>query len=332
LRKLLRISAWLYLAFALALWIFLRIAADRWWLGTVLLFGPLWLALVPLIGVLPVALLFRDRRSILVLVATTAVIVVPVMDLCIPWRTVLNGRADPAHLRLRVLTCNIHRKQLTPAALADLIAAANPDVIALQAWTSQFQTTILETGKWHSIRDDELFLVSRYPIRKVLDIAAGNWARERVTGSAIVYEISTPHGPVPLVNLHLVSPHRSFDSVLGRDGDAPATLSNHLALRLSQSQLVAQAAQDRGGASMLLAGDFNTPVDSEIFRKSWSPACADAFTTAGWGFGYTYYVRRTSTRIDHVLFGADWTCRKCWVGPPVGSPHRPLIADLEWNR
>ena len=94
---------------------------------------------------------------------------------------------------------------------------------------------------------------------------------------------------------------------------------------------VAQAARDCGG-STLLTGDFNTPVGSGIFRKSWSPAFADAFTTAGWGFGYTYYVRRTCTRIDHVLFGREWTCRNCWVGPAVGSPHRPLIADLEWDR
>src|SRR5258707_8361859 len=55
------ILSWLYLILILALWAFLRIAADRWWVATLLLFGPLWVFALPLAILLPAALLFRPR-------------------------------------------------------------------------------------------------------------------------------------------------------------------------------------------------------------------------------------------------------------------------------
>jgi endonuclease/exonuclease/phosphatase (EEP) superfamily protein YafD len=36
-------------------------------------------------------------------------------------------------------------------------------------------------------------------------------------------------------------------------------------------------------------------------------------------------------RIDHILAGPGWQAERCWVGPDVGSPHRPVIADLIWT-
>ena len=52
-----------------------------------------------------------------------------------------------------------------------------------------------------------------------------------------------------------------------------------------------------GLASPILAGDFNLPVDSAIYREYWS-GYRDAFSDAGWGFGYTEWprVRRPACR------------------------------------
>src|SRR2546423_1531418 len=33
---------WLYLGITVAVWLFLHFAGDRWWIATLLLFGPLW--------------------------------------------------------------------------------------------------------------------------------------------------------------------------------------------------------------------------------------------------------------------------------------------------
>ena len=85
----------------------------------------------------------------------------------------------------------------------------------------------------------------------------------------------------------------------------------------------------RAAGPVLLVGDFNTPPESVIFRRVWS-GYANAFSDAGWGWGYTFRTRRTAVRIDHVLVGGGGRATTCWVGPDVGSPHRPVVADVAW--
>ena len=84
-------------------------------------------------------------------------------------------------------------------------------------------------------------------------------------------------------------------------------------------------------ASMILAGDFNMPVDSTIYRDVWN-RYANAFSTSGFGFGHTKHtdVRgwRFGIRIDHILTGPGWWPKRCRVGPDIGSDHLPLLVDL----
>ena len=80
---------------------------------------------------------------------------------------------------------------------------------------------------------------------------------------------------------------------------------------------------------MLLAGDFNAPPEGCTYRDSLG-RYTDAFATAGWGFGYTFRNRGMQLRIDHVLAGAGWSFARCSVGPDLGSPHRPVVADAVW--
>ena len=82
-------------------------------------------------------------------------------------------------------------------------------------------------------------------------------------------------------------------------------------------------------APMIYAGDFNLPVDSNIFRHTLYDF-TDAFSATGFGFGMTYHAKWTITRIDHIVGNEGWRFGKCYVGPFVGSPHRPVIADMEW--
>ena len=80
---------------------------------------------------------------------------------------------------------------------------------------------------------------------------------------------------------------------------------------------------------VLLAGDFNTPGESGIYREYWDDFC-NAFSASGWGFGYSYYYGlRCQVRVDHILGGSGWQSRRCWIGPDVGSPHRLVLADLQ---
>jgi endonuclease/exonuclease/phosphatase (EEP) superfamily protein YafD len=79
---------------------------------------------------------------------------------------------------------------------------------------------------------------------------------------------------------------------------------------------------------VIVLGDFNMPPDSAIYRQFWSDF-SNAISSAGFGFGSTHFTHRTAVRIDHVLAGPGWRFRRAWVGPFVGSAHRPVVADVD---
>ena len=143
------------------------------------------------------------------------------------------------------------------------------------------------------------------------------------------YELETSAGVVTVVNLHLASPRHGLYVVIHDRAKGIADLESNSALRWLESERVAREVEDVTGP-LLLVGDFNTPPASAIFRRVWGH-CTDAFGTAGWGWGYTFVNHRTTVRIDHILAGPGWRCDRCWVGPDVGSQHRPVLADLTWS-
>jgi vancomycin resistance protein VanJ len=78
---------------------------------------------------------------------------------------------------------------------------------------------------------------------------------------------------------------------------------------------------------MVIAGDFNLPVESAIYRQHWAQY-RNAFSQTGIGSGYTKHTRLFGVRIDHVLSSKDVQPIRSFVGKDVGSDHLPLIADL----
>jgi endonuclease/exonuclease/phosphatase (EEP) superfamily protein YafD len=170
-----------------------------------------------------------------------------------------------------------------------------------------------------------LFLASRHPIRRA-DRLGDDSTGER--GSVMRYELDPPAGPVTVFNLHLATPRKGLGALAGFNRQGLDEVRANSKLRWRQSEFVAVEA-GRATGPVLLVGDFNTPPESAIFRRVW-PASADAFSDAGWGWGYTSRTRRVGVRIDHVLVGGGGWATECRVGPDVGSPHRPLLADVAW--
>lgn len=315
------VSCWLYVAAGVAFWLVVRVASDRWWVATVLMFGPRWALALPLLVLIPAALAIR-RRQIWVVGLGMVIVLGPVMGFRLPWRRALLKDGDG--LRIRLLTCNIHRYWLNGPGLGDLIAQAKVDVVALQEWSSRHEGTAFSEGKWYTQRDGELFLASRYPIRKVKELVM----EAKEAGIAICYELQTPGGPVYMVNLHLASPHPALEALIEAEPSAKEEIRGNIATRREESRIISEFAAGVKGP-ILLAGDFNMPTDSTIFQSYWS-RFTDAFCSAGTGFGFTYYSRLMRTRIDHILGGSGWQCRQSWVGPALGSPHRPVLAEMEW--
>jgi len=81
----------------------------------------------------------------------------------------------------------------------------------------------------------------------------------------------------------------------------------------------------------VVAGDFNMPAESTIYRKYWS-GYQNVFSMRGTGYGWT---ERASVRgipvwfrIDHILVNEDLKPLICRIGPDVGSDHLPVISDI----
>jgi endonuclease/exonuclease/phosphatase (EEP) superfamily protein YafD len=290
-----------------------------------LLFAPRWLCALPLLVLVPAAWLLRRNGLLVPLALAAGVIAGPVMGLCIPWRTLLSP--TPSGARLRVLTCNLHGSEaLAPHRLEALVQGSGSDVVALQEWP-EAEASSLGTGPgWHRHATPRLFLASRFPIRRVTDLGLDSYGPR---GSVSRYDLETPAGVVHFFSLHLASPREGISETVHENRKGPAEVRANIARRWQQSEFVARHADGLPGP-VLLAGDFNTPPESAIFGRVWG-AYADAFTAAGWGWGYTFAGGRTRVRIDHILAGKGWHCSRCWVGPQVGSPHRPVLADLIWS-
>lgn len=91
---------------------------------------------------------------------------------------------------------------------------------------------------------------------------------------------------------------------------------------------VARAWVNGGTAPLaLVAGDFNTPVESDIFREYWG-GFQDCHSVAGWGFGFTKRTRRIGVRIDHVLAGPGLQCLEARTVSGTDGDHRPLVVHL----
>jgi endonuclease/exonuclease/phosphatase (EEP) superfamily protein YafD len=296
--------------------------SDRWWVATALMFGPRWIWALPLLVLAPAALIMRRRLLWLSLLAGVLV-AVPIMNLCVPWRLGLQSRGT---FHVRVLSCNAHYRELDAFELNQLIAEVKPDLVALQAWSPRHELALLGDREWHIERKQELLLASVYPIRQVSVLEEPFFGKKGNIGR---FDLETEIGTLYFFNLHLSTPRDGLGAVLARWSDGQAVLQANSNLRRTQSAHTNRFIREVNGP-VLVVGDFNTPPDSTIYDDYWS-SYANAFSTAGFGWGHTFFTNRAAVRIDHQLGRANWQCSRCWVGPDIGSEHRPLIADWEWT-
>ena len=316
--RLVAVSCWIYLVILLGLWLGLS-WGDTWWPATLIMFTPRLVLALPVVVLFPAALLLR-RRALPVLGIACFLLVGPLMGCCIPWHSVMGPPPRGAHFR--VLTCNMHYGRQDSALVDQLVITTQPDFVALQEWSGSRKSALLTDPDWHCHWSPKQFLASRYPIVRTMELGHDS---ESAAGSVTRYDLETPAGVVVLFSLHFASPREGVSTVVHHPGVSENIQANS-ALRWEQSLGVARQASTVTGP-VLLVGDFNTPPESVIFRHVWD-RYTDAFSAAGWGWGYTFLSGRTMVRIDHILASKEWYCSRCRVGPNIGSPHRPVIADL----
>lgn len=323
-----KLLTWLVIIYGISivvLWLWMVWDGDRGWLATLVLFGPRWMCSIPLPFLTLAAAVYR-RVLLVPLTATAVVILFPILGFQVHLPAA--ARADTT---LRVLSCNVDEKRFRISSLAELIVADEIDIVALQEVREN--TPYVWPPGWHVVERDQFILASRWPIT-MREFALRIKPRDI---GAIRYRVQSPEREIQVFNLHFSTPRPGLEAVLSRktliDPSGVARLAAVLQLRAAESEQISAWVAQFPGAKIVM-GDFNTPAESTIFRRCW-PSLADAFSTVGWGLGFTKITGKEGwsygARIDHVLFSPEWRCLHCWVGPEIGSDHLPLLAEFEWR-
>ena len=317
--------SWVYLGTAGIACAVLWLLSDRWWPATAFLFGPRWILLVPLALLVPAAIALR-RWLLFPLTVTAVVILIPVMGLRIGWRPWLG--ASKAGTTLRVVTLNTGASEAVGLELPFRLQSWRADIVALQECSPVLRDDIQRVTGWHHHVAGQLCLISRYPIQAASatdwrDLAAAREAGIGGSGKAAQYTIETPDGPIRFVNLHLETAREGLEGLFDLDF---RRVAENTTLRAVESRRTREWL-GTADPSTLIAGDFNMPVESTLYRKYWS-SFGNAFSEVGTGFGMTKDNGWIQVRIDHVLTGSGWRAKRVEVGPVLGLDHRPVIVDL----
>ena len=324
----LSVLVWLYALAVIGVALLLHQLSDVWWPATLVLFAPRWLWALPLLALVPMALR-RRPRLLWVLAATALVLVVPVLGWVPPSPSSLTGPATPPDLR--VLTYNIGGGNLIPAEIVPWLDEVAPDVALFQECNAAIEparAALVQRG-WKVEVQHGSCMVSRHPIRKVeVRDTTEIW---KMGGSGIIvrYEVAAPGRVIHIVNLHLETVREGLAAVMKRGWGGVSELELNIEQRDIESTLARAFALQTPDA-LVVAGDFNMPVESAIYRRYWSDF-TNAFSSAGQGWGATKATRWHGIRIDHVLLGPGWVCVRAWVGPHLGMDHRPMIAEIAWR-
>jgi len=321
-------GAWIavlaYLGLALLAAAFVWLLADRWWPATVLLFGPRWVMLLPLVPLLPLVLL-RDRPLLVPLVLAALIVLGPVVGLHTGWRRLL-VRPDPDR-DIRVMSFNTEGGRglaWTPTGVLD---ALDVDIAALQECGGDLAERIARLDGWYTDARGGACLMSRFPILAVSQMRRDDLLAAGGSGLVVTYRIDLRGRTVDLTNLHLETPRAGLEAIrAGRIEEGAPLLEGKSTLRDVEHRF-ARRWVDTLPDPRLVLGDFNSPPESPMFRAYWGD-WQNAFSLVGVGLGGTRLNGWIRARIDHILADDHWIVVRSQLGPVLGSDHAPILADL----
>jgi len=313
-----------YLAFAIVTAACLWGLSDRWWLATVLLFGPRWVLLLPL-AVLAFAVLILDRYLLPLSAVAGLIILGPVMG----YHTGLGSLSvleDPSQ-DIRFVSFNAEGGEKLFTNPLNLLTEWDAHVIAVQECGRVLWRELREVPGWNVDTSAGLCLATRFDIveiqemdREALEFAGG-------AGTVVTYTLNAGDFSFYLTNLHLESPREGLGLIsVGRLGKGIPEIREKSLLRAVELSRARRWVDQYQGPHVVV-GDFNTPQESRSYRESWSD-WQNAFSEVGRGIGGTRLVGWIRPRIDHVVANHDWTVVNAWIEPDAGSDHLPTAASL----
>jgi endonuclease/exonuclease/phosphatase (EEP) superfamily protein YafD len=254
------------------------------------------------------------------------------------------GSADSGSGRIRVMTYNVkawlaEHQNGGFAALSWEVTQHDPDILVMQdagALSAAHAADPATGGPVFAGRQvfaaGQYIVVSRFPLRdcRVEQIPYGG------EDHTYVRCIVTPRGvDVDLVTAHLKSPREGLNATRHDRLDGLDDWRRNFGHRLTQATRLAADVSERP-RPLILAGDLNAPENSPVVRRLLDRGLRDAFSSAGWGYGYTHghslKPRISFLRIDHILVSREIGVHDSFVGGKEASEHRPVIADLLLQR
>lgn len=333
--RLSRIVTWLSginVALMLGVVALLQLVSEDWWLSTVIVYLPRSPWLLPSLILLPLSIRWAWKASIL-----------NVMALLLTLGPVMNWQAggffrpvvDRTAYRLTVVSCNVQTFRPDFRQIVNELHRIDPDVILFQEAFEDHPLVATYFEGWNLHRIDEYLAASKFPLKCIdTEFVRGF---ERVT--AVHYEIETPQGPVAVFNVHQTSPRRSLTELRPWSlltGSGVETVRQETTLRDVEAMKTRAFTQlDDPGMPRIIAGDFNMPNDSSLFKAHWGDL-RDAYAIAGVGYGYTSPCQTKNlwpnntpwAQVDHILSSHHWQIERCWIGKSGGSDHRLIAAQL----
>lgn len=302
----------------LVLWGVVSFWGDEAAIPSLFLFGPRWVVVVPFALLVPLVIWTRSRRAIALTLLSGIIVAGPLTG-----GTAAVGpqfvAERPALVQLRVVSWNMGGRVDRPAFVQFLAQTGATLIVCQECGIGPDE---LPKG-WTLLGAGGNRVATPLPIR--LD-ASLDFNPLGVGGRLDRFVLDTPDGEITLIDVHLPTVRPGIETAMGSKFRDLSELRRIIGIR-EQASRSARAWVGEPAPSMIAVGDFNMPVESRIYRRDWS-AFRNAFDDAGTGWGTTKQTSWFGVRIDHILFAPSWRCRRIWVGPPMGSDHRPVIADL----
>lgn len=320
---------WLSIGTLALLYIITCQLGDRVWWALPFLFGPRWLLSLPLLGVVP-WLMVAPRKALLPAALAACIVVFGLLDFHSGLRRLGAGSGVP--FRLLELNVGAGSGSATPAdSVVAELARWEPDLVVIaECGNGAIRKALSQlAGYQFRVSETSLCMLSRNAIlewseRNPMDI----W-KEGGAGAIVRAVVATKAGPLRVGLVHLETPRDALDNF--PDLSSIPSLGNITRANTRQRDEESRDAWEwiLGGPSVptVVAGDFNLPVESAIFRRYWGEL-RDAWEWGGIGTGHTKSTRWWGARIDHIITTSDIRPRRAVIGRDVGSDHLPLIADL----
>jgi vancomycin resistance protein VanJ len=306
--------------------VLIYVQGEQWWPTSLVLFGPTWLLHLVLAASGVAWSMFHRGIGLAVLLALSElVLLMPVLGYQPPWP---NSASPPSGAPVRLVTWNIGGR-LDYTEVKRLFGEHRADIVVFQecgGLTKDSMPPELATLSAHECSG--MCMLSRFPVTKVEDRDRKDVWDVGGSGAIVRYTFAGPDGPFTLTNVHLETPREGFEDFIHHGlGPGIATLSAKNAQRYTEARLAHEWTEREPLLPRLVAGDFNTPPQSDLLRDNWL-GFSNCFSVTEHGFGHTKETRWLGVRIDHVLASTQWSCVNTEMLSGFSSDHHPVLATV----